>query len=92
MKKKLKENEYNNKNNNTFNNKMIGSNSNTYTYGNENEEEDDKKIVIDNGENILSTEDNADYYNKETSRDITPEKRKSNERKNDNKKNMNNRI
>ena len=90
MKKKLKENEYNNKNNNTFNNKMIGSNSNTYTYGNENEEEDDKKIVIDNGENILSTEDNADYYNKETSRDITPEKRKSNERKNDNKKNMNN--
>ena len=46
--------------------------------------------MIDNGENILSTEDNADYYNKETSRDITPEKRKSNERKNDNKKNMNN--
>ena len=72
MKKKLKEES----NNNTIANKTVSSN--TYTYGNENEEEDDKNIAIDNGENILSTEDNFDDMNnnKETSRDVTPDKNK----------------
>ena len=72
MKKKLKEESYNN----TNANKTVSSN--TYTYGNENEEEDDRNMAIDNGENILSTEDNFDDLNnnKETSRDVTPDKNK----------------